>query len=371
MMNPTLSLWHGDRNTQSSSLLCAYCLSSDQRWLVASCTDASGAMLETCTINIEVPNRNRRKKASARKIGLAKLWDFILRVVGRTTLPWRLIVGRFGRLGHGELKGWVSLLSKRNLVNTNKQLRLSCELCAALSNAEIPCIVSACVVSLESHPTVHIFTDIVKEEERQSSQCPLDTPRDASTSHILVFPTSTTAQAQVAQSAHDHGGAGGMDLADNLDDDIDFDTVMGDIGGEMDMWDLIPGSPNASPKAHEASGGGMGGIDLDVNKPAGCESVMSGQAHPTPHQMVELQNDEASLQLLQQPLAMGYYLSTAPSGPLPQWFWSANGHREGINPSCFKAALHVHTHSDEYGIAVQKGSSGHPLDSNFTCDVLR
>ena len=338
-MNPTLNLWHGDRNAQSSTLLCAYCLSSDQRWLVASCTDASGAVLETCTINIEVPNRNRRKKASARKIGLAKLWDFILRVVGRTTLPWRLIIGRFGRLGHGELKGWVCLLSKRNLVMSNKQLRTSCELCSALPNADIPCIVSACVVSLESHPTVHILHDIVKEEERQSSQCPLNTPREASTSHILVFPTSTTAQAPMAQNAQDQGGAGGMDLADNLDDDIDFDTVMGDIGGEMDMWDLIPGSPNASPKGGDAGGSGMGGIDIDM-KTAGGELGSSGQAHNAQHQalaMVDLQNDDATS--LQQPLAMGYYLSTAPCGPLPQWFWSANGHREGLNPSCLKVAI--------------------------------
>lgn len=56
-------------------------------------------------INIEIPNRNRRKKASARKIGLQKLWDFLLGVMSATTTPWRLIVGRFGRLGHGELKG--------------------------------------------------------------------------------------------------------------------------------------------------------------------------------------------------------------------------------------------------------------------------
>lgn len=49
--------------------------------------------------------RNRRKKASARKIGLKKLWDFILGVVTMTTIPSRLVIGRFGRMGHGELKG--------------------------------------------------------------------------------------------------------------------------------------------------------------------------------------------------------------------------------------------------------------------------
>ena len=54
---------------------------------------------------MHVPFRNRRKKASARKIGLAKLWDFIQGVMSLGAIPWRLIIGRFGRMGHGELKG--------------------------------------------------------------------------------------------------------------------------------------------------------------------------------------------------------------------------------------------------------------------------
>lgn len=95
----------GEKVERSGTLLCAYCLSEDQRWLLAVCTDSTGEILETCTINIEIPNRNRRKKASARRIGLSKLWDFLLGVMSMTTMPWRLIIGRFGRLGHGELKG--------------------------------------------------------------------------------------------------------------------------------------------------------------------------------------------------------------------------------------------------------------------------
>lgn len=41
----------------SNTLFCAYCLSEDQRWLLATCTDERGEMMETCTINIEIPNR--------------------------------------------------------------------------------------------------------------------------------------------------------------------------------------------------------------------------------------------------------------------------------------------------------------------------
>ena len=37
--------------------------------------------------------------------------------------------------------------------------------------------------------------------------------------------------------------------------------------------------------------------------------------------MPDPQDDNPNL--LQQPLAMGYYISTAQTGPLPRWFWSA------------------------------------------------
>lgn len=119
-------------------MFCVYCISEDQRYLLAACTDERGEMMETCSINIEIPNRytkvvvymrsyinkikdilvekikiiilfefyrNRRKKASARKIGLQKLWDFLLGVVSLSSVPCRLVIGRFGRIGHGEMKG--------------------------------------------------------------------------------------------------------------------------------------------------------------------------------------------------------------------------------------------------------------------------
>lgn len=50
-------------------------------------------------------HRSRRRKAPARRIGLQKVMDFILGVMSQSVTPWRLVVGRVGRLGHGELKG--------------------------------------------------------------------------------------------------------------------------------------------------------------------------------------------------------------------------------------------------------------------------
>lgn len=38
-------------------LFVGYCLSHDQRWILVSCTDQQGELLETCIINIDVPSR--------------------------------------------------------------------------------------------------------------------------------------------------------------------------------------------------------------------------------------------------------------------------------------------------------------------------
>ncbi|XP_014678216.1 PREDICTED: mediator of RNA polymerase II transcription subunit 13-like [Priapulus caudatus] len=95
----------GEAVEKCTVLFCEYCLTYDQRHLLAVCTDDRGELLETTVINIEIPNRGRRKKASARRIGLRKLWDFLLGVMSMSSSPWRLVIGRFGRIGHGELMG--------------------------------------------------------------------------------------------------------------------------------------------------------------------------------------------------------------------------------------------------------------------------
>ena len=89
----------------ASVLFCNYFLSEDQHWLLASCCDDRGELLDTIIINIEIPNKTRRKRASARRIGLRKLMDWILGVMATALVPWRLVIGRIGRIGHGELRG--------------------------------------------------------------------------------------------------------------------------------------------------------------------------------------------------------------------------------------------------------------------------
>ena len=90
---------------RSTSLFVNYCLSEDQHWLLATCCDEKGELVRTTVINVEIPNKTRRKKASARRVGLKKLMDWILSVMASALVPWRLVIGRIGRIGHGELRG--------------------------------------------------------------------------------------------------------------------------------------------------------------------------------------------------------------------------------------------------------------------------
>lgn len=61
--------------------------------------------MDTTVINIHVMNRSRRKKASVIKHAIQKLYEYLFLCMSQSLAKWRLVIGRFGRLGHGELKG--------------------------------------------------------------------------------------------------------------------------------------------------------------------------------------------------------------------------------------------------------------------------
>jgi len=78
--------------------------------------------------------------------------------------------------------------------------------------------------------------------------------------------------------------------------------------------------------------------------------------------------------LAQQPMALGYFVSTAKTGKMPQWFWASCPHLENANPAFLKNALHLHSpsiqNSDDL-LQQQSQITVHPLDSTYTTDVLR
>ena len=92
------------------------------------------------------------------------------------------------------VSGWSAILSRRSLRACNEKLRAACMTCRQLSDTAVPCVVSACVISTELHPNIHIMIDAVKPDDNQRARRSMSTPTDSSCTHILVFPTSATAQ---------------------------------------------------------------------------------------------------------------------------------------------------------------------------------
>uniref|UniRef100_A0A667YDZ0 Mediator of RNA polymerase II transcription subunit 13 n=1 Tax=Myripristis murdjan TaxID=586833 RepID=A0A667YDZ0_9TELE len=349
-------------------LFVGYCLSHDQRWILVSCTDQQGELLETCVINIDVPNRYgmpelltqaRRPKVSARKMGLQKLWEWCIGIIQMTSLPWRIVIGRLGRLGHGELKDWSSLLGEHSLHSIGRQLREACRMCG-ISAADSPTILSACLVAMEPQGSFVVMPDAVTMGSvfgrstalnLQTSQ--LNTPQDASCTHILVFPTSATTQ--LAPSSYP--------TEDNADDMFDLpfpDELENDIGHDMMLitGNLHP-SPNTSPVPSPGSPSGMGmGSHFQHTRSQG-ERLLSRDSPPE--------------ELKQQPLALGYYVSTAQANGLPHWFWASCPQAQSQCPLFLKASLHHHisiAQTDEL-VSDKTKRTPHPLDSKTTSDVLR
>uniref|UniRef100_A0A2K6DQH8 Mediator of RNA polymerase II transcription subunit 13 n=1 Tax=Macaca nemestrina TaxID=9545 RepID=A0A2K6DQH8_MACNE len=327
-----------------------YCLSHDQRWILKYIYDTLYSY-----------NRARRKKSSARKFGLQKLWEWCLGLVQMSSLPWRVVIGRLGRIGHGELKDWSCLLSRRNLQSLSKRLKDMCRMCG-ISAADSPSILSACLVAMEPQGSFVIMPDSVSTGSvfgrsttlnMQTSQ--LNTPQDTSCTHILVFPTS--ASVQVASATYttenldlafnpNNDGADGMGIFDLLDTGDDLDP---------DIINILPASPTGSPVHSPGSHYPHGG---DVGKGQSTDRLLSTEPHE------EVPN------ILQQPLALGYFVSTAKAGPLPDWFWSACPQAQYQCPLFLKASLHLHVPSVQSDELLHSKHS-HPLDSNQTSDVLR
>ena len=356
----------GDRREKSSVLFCSYCISEDQRWLLASITNDRGEMSESTVINISVIDRIKRPRASVKRMALRKLMEFIVSVMSEWVNPWRLIIGKLGRVGHGELKEWAAILSKRSLLDYSRILTERCHQCSVLPATETVSILSACLVSLEPDSQLRIMPDQFTSDDRQASfnKCPLSTPEDASATHILVFPTSAS-----IQSTHGTGEdiLAGSGLDADLLDQFPLDDGIEDLGVEENMDDLFALSwenPNPSNVTDHLSSH-HDTLMSSSNLPMG--SVSGGDPAG---------NHDDPLSLLQQPLALGYYMSTAKVGQMPNWFWSTSPHLRNSCPVFLKSALHINVASvqlsdDILHSGVGQTKKSHQLDSNLTTDVLR
>lgn len=359
-------------NEHVSVLYLSYCLSEDQSLLLAVATDDRGEIFETIIINIDIPNRNRRKKASARRIGLQKLMDFILGIMSKSVRPWRLVVGRLGRIGHGELKGWSWLLSRKKLLKASKYLKEICNQCSLLYPNSVPCIMSACLVSLEADSALRLMADQFTPDERFSQasvNSQLSTPQDVTCTHILVFPTSATTQSSQTAFQEQHINPEIGDEFFTFDEEMPEGIEgMNDFSDIFNWTDAGPGggpSPTGSPRREE-SGPGSPNCSMNTGR--------QGSPFPCANNSRNAEPAEEVGTLLQQPLALGYLVSTAPTGRMPKWFWASCPHLEGVCPAFLKNALHLHSPAIQQSsedLLQQSAVTSHPLDSQYTTDVLR
>jgi len=144
-------------------------------------------------------------------------------------------------------------------------MRSNCDQCSYQTEGDYPLIVSACLISFETHRSFNVMPDCVKAEEKQRRNCPLQTPKDASCSHILVFPTSATAQANTQQNQL--GDEIGFDLSDTSITLGDFENNQDDFSGLMDVFvSMTENSPPISPR--QDNPGSPGQLEMGRNSPS-------------------------------------------------------------------------------------------------------
>ena len=173
----------------------------------------------------------------------------------------------------------------------------------------------------------------------------------------------------------------GMDLGGDLGGDNDLDLGMDIFSEGFNIDDDNPGGgdgdgddkrnsmsqPNSPTQAQGGAGrGGQAGPGGPEGRGPDGQSFRYGQEEPGER-----------IDLLNQPLAIGYLVSTAGTGQMPRWFWSACPHLERAGgPVFLRSALHInqasvlHGGDDGFGPAASSGKV-HSLDSSYTTDVLR
>ncbi len=105
--------------------------------------------------------------------------------------------------------GWGIILSKKNLVRCATLIRDSCPMCHILRCHDQPVILSACLISMETHPSLTVLPESLELGEIRGTQPPntntttipsggqvLD---DVSVTHILTLPTSASVQVRTEE----------------------------------------------------------------------------------------------------------------------------------------------------------------------------
>ncbi len=96
--------------------------------------------------------------------------------------------------------GWGIILSKKNLVRCATLIRETCPMCHILRSHDHPVILSACLISMETHPLLTILPESFELGEMRGTQPSNNNTttmqnsgqvlNNVSITHILTLPTS-------------------------------------------------------------------------------------------------------------------------------------------------------------------------------------
>jgi mediator of RNA polymerase II transcription subunit 13 len=79
----------------------------------------------------------------------------------------------------------------------------------------------------------------------------------------------------------------------------------------------------------------------------------------------------ATTTIANQPVAMGFMISTAPALDVPDWFWSQCPNAKNDTPVHLRSALHISVpHVQQNDDVMLAMAENHPLESNKTEEVL-
>uniref|UniRef100_A0A914PRL2 Mediator of RNA polymerase II transcription subunit 13 n=1 Tax=Panagrolaimus davidi TaxID=227884 RepID=A0A914PRL2_9BILA len=235
------------KNPDEKVLFVTYCLIKDD-FLIVSVTDDRGELNDTEIISISrrtTPKKSQDQKLSSQVSlvveAIQRLWAYIQGIMSMDTKNWRLVIGRFGKIGHGEFKAWTSILAKKNLQSYNSILKgkdkelqtpatdkpsiltasTSCKTCSLNPGfVETPALIAACLVSTEADAYFKIFPELLADPKQRGGKI---NPNDYSITHIMVFPTSPCISNEV-----DTG------LVEDKEDDFFFNSAADDTGMEID-----------------------------------------------------------------------------------------------------------------------------------------
>uniref|UniRef100_A0A0K0CV32 Mediator of RNA polymerase II transcription subunit 13 n=1 Tax=Angiostrongylus cantonensis TaxID=6313 RepID=A0A0K0CV32_ANGCA len=388
--------YENGRVLQSSDeqvLYVTYCVAGSD-WLCVTVTDSLGRLNDNCLINLRTRHDHhiyKYRQQTQILDAMGRLWTYILGILSMETRNWRLVIGRLGRIGHGEFRAWTYLLNKTALKRHSARLKEVCTACAQMPGCTgTPSILSACLVSTEPEPYLRVFPgftfmdayrpsrlSFLQKDSRKlnydgmnflSKKARSAAPDDTSITHIMVFPTS--ADIQLGSTDQHAVGEDDWDFSD-MDIPQDGNDLGDDFLSSICMDNLGPPQQGSNFRAAGNSffSENTAGLILDILH---CTL----QINPF---FFHFYMVIADVSMENQPLATGFYVSTAPAADVPDWFWASCPSAKNRTPVHLKSSLHINVplvhQGDEFlqGKAAagekQEKESAHPLDSTRTDEV--